>query len=225
MSKINMNPSAFRTIIQINSTLNFLFNKGVIVFYNEVPRTYKTERRCQITWYNHVPGRINCGDSFNKLGQYEHILKTNSYHGLLFDGSVIRVNFAFEDDLLLTQNLLWWPSPYDFSTLLQDFAPIDILYDLYGDSQWFQSITMRSPIRIDFDSTNSSIKHSSCHVHIQNAETRLFIKSPICFNRFVQFILKNFYPQYDVHFLDTDFIKYKTPNLKRINSHYSELII
>lgn len=166
MSKTNCNPSAFRTIIQINSTLNLLFNKGFILFYNEVPQFPKTEQRCHITWYNHAKGRINCGSSFNKLEQYEHILKTNSYHGLIFDGSVIRVNFEFENDVLLTQNLLWWPSPYDFGTLLQDFSPIDILYDFYGDSQWFQFMTMRSPIRIDFDSTNNSIKHSSCHVHI-----------------------------------------------------------
>lgn len=225
MSKKNHNTSVYRTITQINSTLNLLYNKALLVAYNEVPKCKHIQKNHQITWYNHTPSRINTGKSFNKLAQYKNILETNSYHGLLFDGSLIRVNFEFENDILLTQNLLWWPAPCDFSDLINDFPPLDILSDLYGNEKWFESIIMRSPIRIDFDSNNNSDTHPRCHMHIQNAETRLFIENPICFNKFICFILKNFYPNYTINFINEDFINYKTPKSKVILYNLSKVII
>lgn len=114
MSKKVFNPSAQKTVNQINSTLDTLQKKALCISYNVVPPVMDTQHRCQITWNSHVSERANSGKSFIKLAQYRHILANNSYHCLLFDGSLIRVNFEFEDDLLLKQNLLWWPAPYDY---------------------------------------------------------------------------------------------------------------
>lgn len=225
MSKNVWNPSAQKTVIQINSTLNALQEKALCITYNPVPPIDDTQHCCQITWHSHVPDRSNSGKSFIKLAQYHHILETNSYHCLLFDGSLIRVNFKFEDDFLLTQNLLWWPAPYDYEDLLQDFAPIDILKNFYIDDTWHQNIRMRSPIRIDFDSTNNTKNHPHSHLHIQNAETRINTVYPVCFNRFIDFIFKNFYPQYIFQISQSDFINYKIHNLYDENYTSSKIII
>lgn len=226
MSRRICNPSAQRTIIQINSTLELLQNKALAVAYNEVPPLSETNSCCQITWYNHLSGRENAGSAFTRLEQYKHILETNSYHCMLFDGSIIRANFEFENDVLMSQNLLWWPAPYDFSNLmLEGFSPVDILLDLYGDTKWHEMVNMRSPLRIDFDSSNNTETHPCSHMHIQSEKTRMSISHPICFNRFVSFVFKNFYPDCEIRLSNTDFIKYKTPTLQILEYQTSELVI
>ena len=128
MSKRTCNPTASRTVTQINSTMVMMRDELLSAWYNLVPPVDDTDRRCQITWNNHVPGVLAGSGGFTKLEQYLHILETNSYHCLLFDGSIIRVNYVFEDDLLLEQNLLWWPSPYDYSELLESgYPPAEIV--------------------------------------------------------------------------------------------------
>lgn len=226
MSKKIGNLYAQRTETQINSTLNTLMQKRLCITYNPVRLVMDQQYRCQITWNGHVSGRANSGDSFMKLIQYHHILKTNSYHCLLFDGSLIRVNFVFENELLLTQNLLWWPAPYDYRNLLQDgFAPIDLLEDFYGDQEWHQNIRMRSPVRIDFDCNNNKRDHPHSHLHIQHEETRIYTGSPICFNRFIDFIFRNFYPEFTFSFSQYDFINYKLPDLETIDYLFSKVTI
>lgn len=226
MNKKALNPSAQRTVIQINSTLDRLLEKSLCITYNTVPPIIDTQHRCQITWNGHVSERANSGKSFIKLIQYHHILKTNSYHCLLFDGSLIRVNFEFEDDFLLSQNLLWWPAPYDYGDMLQEgFSPVDVLEDFYGDQNWHQNIRMRSPIRIDFDSTNNRKEHPHSHLHIENDETRINTASPICFNKFVDFIFRNFYPQFTFPFSQFDFINYKISDLESIDYLSSQITI
>ncbi len=145
---------------------------------------------------------------------------------MLFDGSLIRVNFEFENNELKTQNLLWWPAPYCHADLLQDgYSPVDLLLDFYGDPKWNESIRMRSPIRIDFDSKNNSEGHPHSHMHIQNEETRINTDFPLCFNKFIEFIFKNFYPNYKIKFTKFDFIKYRIPEEDELVYKSSTIII
>lgn len=226
MSKKVWNPSAQKTVIQINSTLDILQTKALCISYNSVPPITDTQHRCQITWNSHISERANSGRSFVKISQYRHILETNSYHCLLFDGSLIRANFEFEDDFLLAQNLLWWPAPYDYEDILQEgFSPVEVLDDFYGDKEWHQNIKMRSPVRIDFDSSNNKKDHPHSHLHIENEETRINTICPICFNRFVDFIFRNFYPQFVLPFSKFDFIDYKIPDLQSIDYVSSKIIV
>ena len=226
MSKKTWNPSAQKTVIQINSTLDMLLTKALALSYNVLPPINESLRHCQITWNNHVSERANSGKSFTKLDQYLHILQTNSYHCLLFDGSIIRVNFEFDDDLLIAQNLLWWPAPYDYGNILQEgYSPVELILDFFGDNSWHETIKMRSPIRIDFDSSNNTVTHPHSHLHIQNNETRLNTNNPICFNRFVDFIFRNFYPQFELSFSSFDFIEYKIPELQNFDYISSWIIV
>uniref|UniRef100_UPI004057860C DUF2290 domain-containing protein n=1 Tax=Agathobacter sp. TaxID=2021311 RepID=UPI004057860C len=226
MGKSVLNPKARDTVIQINSTLRMLEEKGVVLFYNEVSQVNPAAQYCQITWHNHISGRANAGNSFLKLQQYMHILRSNSYHCMLFDGSLIRVNFEFENNELLSQNLLWWPAPYSYADLLQDgYSPVELLMDFYGDPKWHESIVMRSPVRIDFDSKNNTEIHPHSHMHIQNGETRINTVNPMCFNRFIDFVFRNFYPDYKIVFSEYDYIKYKIPEMQEKSYNSSTVII
>jgi hypothetical protein len=60
---------------------------------------------------------------------------------------------------------------------------------------------MRSPVRFDFDVKNAADEHPASHLHMQNGKCRLFVDSPVCFNRFIKFVFRNFYPDtYKQHF-------------------------
>ena len=52
---------------------------------------------------------------------------------------------------------------------------------------------MRTPIRFDYDIKNVSDNHPKSHMHMQNSECRIFVDRPLCFNKFIKFIFKNFY--------------------------------
>lgn len=228
MSKKTWNPIAQQTVDQINSTLNMLCEKSLAISCNYVAEVDIRNHHCRITWNNHVSGRANSGNSFTKLNQYVHILSNNSYHCLLFDGSLIRANFEFEDNILLIQNLLWWPAPYDYeygSFLKDGYAPVDLVEEFFEENHWYEHVKMRSPIRIDFDSNNNSVKHPQSHMHIQHEDARLNTDTPICFNRFVDFIFRNFYPQCTINFSKFDFIEYKIPPFQKIDYVSSRLIV
>ena len=226
MNKSGWNPSAQKTVIQINSTLDMLQQKSLALWYNTVPPIDEAQHHCQITWNNHVPERANCGKAFTTLDQYLHILETNSYHCLLCDGSILRANFEFEDECLLAQNLLWWPSPYDYGSILEEgYPPVELVKEFYADPLWHKAIKMRSPIRIDFDGQKNTANHPHSHLHIQNEETRLSTNKPICFNKFVDFILRNFYPQFDLTFSKFDFIDYVVPELQNVAYLRSQIIV
>lgn len=227
MSKKVINPTAQRTYQQINSNLEMLYEKHLVIAYNKVLPPDIYQRKCQITWLNHVSDRANSGESFTKLEQYLHILHTNSYHCLLLDGSIIRANFQFEDDILVVENLLWWPSPYDYGSLLEDgFSPVELIDDFFCDEKWHQVIKMRSPIRVDYDGTRPATSdHPYSHMHIEHNEARLDTNHPICFSRFVDFIFKNFYPEYKLKFLPQDFIEYKVQKFDPIEYVTSRVLI
>ncbi len=224
--KRTINQFAQSTVEQVNSTLEMLQLQHLSVCYNSMTIPDYTSPDCQITWKNHVSDRSNAGESFTKLEQYLHILRNNSYHSLLFDGSLLRANFIFQNNILLSQNLLWWPAPYNYGNLLLDgYSPIQILDDFFSDPKWFDVIKMRSPIRIDFDSSINTLDHPSTHMHTQHEDCRMVIQQPICFNRFVNFIFSNYYPNLSISLSEFDYINYRIPDRDELEYITSTVIL
>ena len=65
--------------------------------------------------------------------------------------------------------------------------------EFLSDSQWHEVIKMRSPVRVDFDPSSTVVNkvHSATHLHMQHEDCRMYVEEPLCFNRFINFILKN----------------------------------
>ena len=79
---------------------------------------------------------------------------------------------------------------------------------LFDEDSRNKKAIMRSPLRFDFDPSNTSDLHPATHVHMQHADCRISAKRPICFNTFIKFVFKNFYPNCCPSILD---------DLKRLN--------
>ena len=180
---------------QIINTLIFLSNCGLARITKDVQLGADQSNQV-LTWKNHVAGRHNAGNSFTTLEQYISIYETGAYHCILFDGSIIRVYFKFHKNILLQESLLYWPSPIVIPEEDIDELGIREAMNMYlSDEKYIcERIRMRSPVRFDYDSSNSTEDHPATHAHIQHANCRISAKKPICFNTFIKFIFKNFYP-------------------------------
>lgn len=176
------NKNAQNTMEQMNNTFTMLLEKSLIYYYNPA-KCCVDKNDTLITWGGHKPSRENCGKEFIKLKQYEYILQSRAYHCILFDGSIIRSSFKFSGPLLVSHSHLWWPSPFD-----ENLDDNELLYqynDFLNDNDWMNKIKMRSPVRIDYDSSVNRANHPAVHMHTQSSETRLYLDQPICFNRFI----------------------------------------
>lgn len=195
MTKV-MNKNFQNCLDQINNSLDLLNNKRIIDYYNS-PEYGLTEEGFQyISWKNHVPGRTNCGKAFTTIEQYLGIIENGAYHGIFFDGSIIRVSYIYDGPLLLHHSLLWWPCPVRFNNeAAEEYGYYKSIKLLLDGNDLQNIIKMRSPIRIDYDRSNDTVSHPKAHLHTQHHETRTNIVEPICFNKFIKFIIINYYPE------------------------------
>ena len=53
----------------------------------------------------------------------------------------------------------------------------------------------------------------------------MVIRQPICFNRFVNFIFNNYYPNLSISFSEFDYIKYKIPDRDELEYITSTIIL
>lgn len=198
---------------QINNTLYALSIKRIIYTYLPINKKQNSNNEIIISWNNHEPGKFNTGKKFLQLEQYEKILKNNSYTCILYDGSIIRLSYKFKNNNLIGHNLLWWPAPYFYEGIsIDEISPYDLFDEFIGEKDWHNILRMRSPVRIDFAPEQTSEIHSATHIHMQNENCRMVIDEPICFNRFIKFILDNYYPEIDFFFDESDNIKFEYEN-------------
>lgn len=205
---------------EIENTMVLLEENKFIYFHNPIkinPNGKYTEISCN----NHIPGRANCGEAFTTFPQYETILKNGNFCCILYDGSLIKLELCFENQKLISHSYLWWPAPYKMNAgFVGEQTPQFVFEDFVTDNSWFEKISMRSPIRVDFDSGNDKEGHPAVHLHTQHHDSRMKVNKPICFNRFMRFIIENYYPD---RFFDFEkwyyaSFKFDEPN-KDINKH------
>lgn len=190
-----MNKHVENTKEQIQNTSQLLFSCGLARVTKDV--IFESSQGIEmLTWDNHISGRHNAGKSFTMLNQYVSIYETGAYHCVLFDGSIVRVQFKFQKNILLQESLLYWPAPIIIPEEEIDELGIREAINLYFSDIKVSSknFIMRSPFRFDYDPSNNSERHPATHVHIQHANCRIGAKRPICFNTFIKFIFSNFYP-------------------------------
>ena len=217
-SKIVLN-----TAYEMNNTMRMLQKLNVLYFFNEVYPCMSRENTEVLSWNNHIPSRSNCGRNFTKLDQYSHIISTNSFHCILFDGSIIRSSFEFTGAKLIFHSHLWWPAPYDYELDTTDGCTPQVLFDEFtSDPKWMNVVSMRSPMRIDFSPESENEKHPLLHMHVQHPECRLSIDRPICFNAFMIFILQNFYPKFDLNYAEWNLLEYAINRQKYANYDQSK---
>ena len=191
-----MNRHVINTKEQIENTLLTLSNRGLARITKHVEQEIDKDNTI-LTWSNHVSGRHNSGKSFTTIRQYISIYESGAYHAILLDGSIIRVFFKFKKNILTHQSLLYWPAPVVIPEEDIEILGIRSAIEDYLCYECEKSpIKMRSPFRLDFDSSNSTDEHPATHLHMQHADCRISTKNP-----FIKFIFKNFYPDNNLYII------------------------
>lgn len=220
-SKDNINKFVISCSNEMQNTLELLYNKKYLYFYNPpiIEKIIENKEEVYvITWPNHTGGRDNCGKAFTRLNQYNHLIENSSYMGILYDGSIIRSTYKFKVNKLIGHSHLWWPAPY---LIEEGLTPHEMYESFITDPQWTNKLNMRSPIRIDYDPENNTKEHPAVHLHTQHHESRIHVDEPICFNRFIQYILKNFYPDIGIECDKWNRLNFTYDKIKSIDPLYT----
>lgn len=209
MMKNSFNKNLDRVLIQIQNTLEQMQELGYILYYN-IPKCEEYGEKERLTWNNHKGGREVSSKYFLRVRQYMRILSDNAFLAILSDYSLVRCSFVFENNKIISENLLWWPCPIQMDdNMVDEFGLLETIEMILEDKEAEKFIRMRSPIRIDFDAENDTEEHPGAHLHMEHEECRINIDEPICFNRFINYIVKSFYPGWKVEFKEYDYIKFK----------------
>ena len=216
--KINANVQSFKD--EIENTMDVLYKNKFIYYYNLI-NIRRDGAYVELFCNNHIPGRANCGKAFTMLQQYEAILNSGNFCCILFDGSLVKLDLCFENQKLKSHSYLWWPAPYNIDyNFTEEQSPQFVYEDFITDYSWLEKINMRSPIRVDYDRGNDTEGHPAVHLHTQHYNSRMKLNKPICFNRFMRFIIENYYPDTIIDFDKWYYASFQYDELKKdINKH------
>ena len=227
MMKTISNKNLRRVSDQIENTLDQMFKLGYVWYY-DIPKFEKNGIEDRITWNNHIGGRTVSGKYFLRINQYLEILSSKALIAILSDYSLIRCAFSFIENKLVSETLLWWPCPVIVDESLVEYCELkEIIEMILEDKEVETYIRMRSPIRIDFDVKNDNENHPGAHLHMEHEECRISTDEPICFNRFMNYIVKSFYPGWDVKLKKSEYIKfsYDRPKYKILYNNGTKILI
>ncbi len=177
---------------EITNTLSILLEKNLLKYYLPLKEEF-SENTFSLTWNNHSSSRLNTEHHFGMVTQYKYFLECSSITAMLFDGSILKVSYTINREIfLISHNLTFWPAPFQTKVDSED-SPIDIIEKYTYDDNWINKLKMRTPMRLDFDINKIKQGHTAVHMHMQDNDCRMHILQPVCFNKFIKFIFKNFY--------------------------------
>jgi hypothetical protein len=124
---------------------------------------------------------------------YRELLAAGAYHLRMIDGGLIQLLYTFRGREVQSHRLAFFPSPA--------MESYDEAAQLYEDEELFADIfvinAVRSPLRFDFSNSEAEfedLEHPKSHFTIgQYKNCRIPVTGPVTPNRFMRFVLRNFY--------------------------------
>ncbi len=216
-----MNKNVENIRLQIHNTLEQMLKYGYVL-HNNIPKIEENNQVTRITWNNHKGGREVSSKYFLRVDQYLKIVSDNAYLAIFNDYSIIRCSFSFMENRIISENLLWWPCPVIVdSNMVDEFGLVETIECLLQENGTKNHILMRSPIRVDFDVKNDGEFHPRSHIHMENEDCRINTSCPICFNRFINYIIKCYYPSWRMDFEKYDYLSFQYEEQHRKIKYYN----
>ena len=176
---------------QIHHITSDLVGTPLCIDQNFPIKNGRTWDTCEIE----IP-RLKVADALKNrsyVDMFQEIDAAKSYNIKLIDGSIIILQYRFQNDLLVAHRLAFFPNP-NLSIFQND--PEDYLEDeIYVDV--IDPKNVATPLRFDFDCNDekaSPIEHPQSHFTIgQYRNCRIPVNRPITPSQFISFIIRNFY--------------------------------
>lgn len=149
----------------------------------------------RVTWHSfNEPGAFLLSHDSTTVAQYLTWLRGGMYSAVLRDASLLQLTYEVEDSLIVGHRLAYIPCPVLVDeSLLVDGEPIDDVVSGYLDTGVFD-VTLRSPIRFDFDAIAARPGHPAAHFSVNGPACRVACIAPVHPYRFLDFVFRHFYP-------------------------------
>lgn len=176
---------------QINEIISILVTEG-LADHQRFPAVRSVGSQTQIT----IPDAPNLSASLKNKPYteiYEELRKSEAYHIRMLDGALIQFLFTFDNNVITSHRLAFFPSPmlemYDSAP---DHYDLDELFaDIVGE------YSVKFPVRFDYSSSDEEhrdVDHPKSHLTLgQYKGCRIPVNSPLTPFRFMRFTLRNFY--------------------------------
>lgn len=173
---------------QIRNLTYLLINNSFSINQN-LPK-YKNNK---VIWVNYKKTAFSLKNEPYEI-IYNNCIANKDYNFMLLDGALIQMQYEFNRNKLIGHILGFYPNP-DFEKFQDNPKEYE---DLYYGNELFTSILEKKiitfPIRFDYSSEHIDTVHPKIHASFGNyTDCRIPISKPLSPNRFVSFILRNFY--------------------------------
>ncbi|MGC8639319.1 MAG: DUF2290 domain-containing protein [Isosphaeraceae bacterium] len=115
------------------------------------------------------------------------------------DNSLIRASYECLGNSVVGHSLLYWPCPVEFHSPVETLADLTdglvLCLESPKGAKGICDLTLRTPMRFDFDPTREREDHPLVHLHTQFEEARLHVSHAMCFTAFIKKIIRTFYPE------------------------------
>ncbi len=179
---------------QIAGTCESLYALKLVSFYN-MPHELTAGDRTRVSW-RHSPGSGHL-HSFGSLEQYLGWVRGGEFSCILFDNSLVRASYECAGNNVVSHSLLYWPCPVRFHSSVETLDDIcdglAMCIDSPRAAKGVCDLTLRTPMRFDFDPDEEREDHPLIHLHTQFEDARLHVNEAMSFPAFLKKIFRTFY--------------------------------
>lgn len=175
---------------ELSQLLDYLESIGFIYYWNAIDET-----AARVSW--HSPGGAPFLSSHDdvSVADYLYWLRNGMYSAVLVDGSLLQVTYSFDGHQISGHRLAFVPCPVVIDQeMVAEGEPFADIVDLQMAAA--ENVLMRSMIRFDYDPANVRPEHPETHLTLNSIECRIACFSPLRLGRFMEFVLRNFYPTF-----------------------------
>ncbi len=174
--------------------LTYLWQQAGLVLDSRAHSAYrKPNDTLEVTWGN--DGYVLHKEKFCSLSEYAALLENRQYSLLLSDGAIFQFSFSVRKNKIIKHRLCWYPAPIDLDSTDLELESISDKILEHMNNGDLEKFTLKSPIRFDFSDTDATDEHPAVHMHMSVESCRIPVRTPLCLQKFLKFIVENFYPE------------------------------
>ncbi len=179
---------------EIRTLTSLLLYAEIAIVTNPVVQQ-QSGRWSRVTWRSPELGSaLATVGPFATVDEYTAHLDNGAYTAVLYDGALLQISYDFAGNDLVGHRLCYYPCPFNVEKELLLSEPIADVIAAYRDAG-YEYLRLRSPLRFDFDTKNSSQGHPTVHLHVLSGHCRVPIVAPLSPGNFIRFIFLHFYPE------------------------------